>query len=153
MGLDLDLFLILLLPICMMVILPISIVLIVSLSNKAKYNKKIAFFEKCVENGVEITPELMIDKNKKNLSPRATLKTMLLNRLNAGIIVLLIGIGFIIWHCFNHLNNAMITGAIVLIAVGIGLIVWYIAGKKMLAEDIRDEAETPSSPENAPKAE
>ena len=69
-----------LVPIFVVVILPVSIVLIVSLSNKAKYNKKIAFFEKCVENGVEINPELLGTGHKTSSS----LKKDLLNKLMSG---------------------------------------------------------------------
>ena len=125
-----------LVPIFVVVILPVSIVLIVSLSNKAKYNKKIAFFEKCVENGVEINPELLGTGHKTSSS----LKKDLLNKLMSGIMFFLIGVGMLIWLSFNQLvNDVFVLCSIALIGVGIGMLVWYFVGRKMLAEDIQAE--------------
>ncbi len=128
-----------LLPLCIAVGLPIAIVLIISHNNKAKYEKKLSFLEKCVENGVEINPDL-VGQGKKSLSSKAILKTMLLNRLAGGICSLLIGIGLFISSVTFYTKDLFLPG-IALIAVGIGLLVWYFVGKKMLAEDIQAEQE------------
>ncbi len=137
-----------LLPACIVVVLPVAIVFIISFNNKAKYEKKFSFLEKCVENGVEINPDLIVDQGKKALSSKATLKTMLLNRLAGGVSFLLIGIGLFIWSVTFYIKDAFLLPAIALIAVGIGLLVWYFIGKKMLAEDIRDEKEALAQHEN-----
>ena len=132
----------LLVPIFVVVILPVSIVLIVSLSNKAKYNKKIAFFEKCVENGVEINPDLVGEAQKK-----ASLKTTLLNKLSTGIILLLLGVGLLILNLLSPIDDIFTLGAFALIAVGVGMLVWFVVGKKMLEEEIKAEQEQLSKQE------
>lgn len=132
----------LVLIVSIVVVLPIAIVLINSLTNKAKYEKKFSFLEKCIENGVEINPDLIIDKDK--LSPRANLKTILLNRLAGGVSFSLFGI---ILLTQNGTYESMFLG-IALTAVGIGLLVWYFVGKKMLAEDIQEEKEILAQKEN-----
>ena len=137
-----DFFVEFLLPVFVVVILPISIVLIVNLTNKSRYNKKYSFLEKCVENGVEINPDLLADGRKESLSSRATLKTKLLNRLTTGIILTLAGIGLLIWNLIADVDDSLTFVPIALIAVGIGLLIWYFVGKKLLAEDIKDEEET-----------
>lgn len=137
-----------LLPVCVVVVLPVAIVFIISFNNKAKYEKKFSFLEKCVENGVEINPDLIVDQGKKALSSKATLKTMLLNRLAGGVSILLIGIGLFIWSVLFHFKDIPFLSAIALIAIGIGLLIWYFIGKKMLAEDIKDEKEALALHEN-----
>ena len=139
-----DMLLEFLLPIFVVVILPVSIVLIVSLIYKDRYNKKIAFFEKCVENGVEINPELLGTEQKTSSS----LKKDLLNKLMSGVMLSLIGVGMLIWLSFNKLiNDVFVLCSIALIGVGIGMLVWYFVGKKMLAEDIEAEQEQLSKQE------
>ena len=142
-----DFFVAFLLPVCIVVVLPVAIVLIISFNTKAKYEKKFSFLEKCVENGVEINPDLIVDQGKKALSSKATLKTMLLNRLAGGVSFLLIGIGLFISSVTFYTKDLFLPG-IALIAVGIGLLVWYFIGKKMLAEDIKDEKEALAQHEN-----
>lgn len=136
----------LLLGVFIVVILPVSIVLICSLTSKAKYSKKISFLEKCVENGVEITPRLL-GENKKS---RSSLKIMLLNRLMIGIVALAFGIcmvinglgwmGFPLW-LLQGKGDLFFLMTIFVSAIGIGMLVWYFVGKKMLADDIRAEQE------------
>ena len=142
-----DFFVAFLLPVCIVVVLPVAIVLIISFNTKAKYEKKFSFLEKCVENGVEINPDLIVDQGKKALSSKATLKTMLLNRLAGGVSFLLIGIGLFISSVTFYTKDLFLPG-IALIAVGIGLLIWYFIGKKMLAEDIKDEKEALAQHEN-----
>lgn len=132
------------LPLCITFVLPVAIVLIVSLTNKAKYEKKFSFLEKCVENGVEINPDLIIDLAKKPLSSKATLKTMLLNRLAGGVTSFLFGITLLTQS--GTYESLFI--AIAMTAVGIGLLVWFFIGRKMLAEDIKDEKEALAQQEN-----
>ncbi len=139
----------LLLGIFIVVVLPVSIVLICSLTSKAKYDKKFSFLEKCVESGVEINPDLIVGQGKKSLPSKATLKTMLLNRLAGGTIFLLIGIGLFIWSILFHFKDIPFLSAIALTAVGIGLLIWYFVGKKMLAEDIQKEKEALAQQENS----
>ena len=125
-----------LLPVFVTVVLPVSIVLIVSLSRKSKYNKRIAFFEKCVENGIEINPQLLGEEQKTPSS----LKKVLLNRLMVGVIMSLLGVGMLIWSLMQEvIDDEFVLGAVALIAVGIGMLVWYFVGKKVLAEDIKAE--------------
>ncbi len=127
---------------CTAMLFVILLALIALCIDKAKYNKKFSFLEKCVENGVEINPNLLLDRGKKNLSSKATLKTMLLNRLSGGVIFLLTGIGSLYWSILGHFKDIPFLSSIALIAVGIGLLIWYFMGKKMLAEDIKEEEQT-----------
>lgn len=141
-----DMLLQFLLPVFVVVVLPVSIVLIVSLTNKSKYNKKISFFEKCVEKGVEINPQFL-EKNQKR---RASLKIMLLNRLMAGVTALVIGIlllvnglgglGWPLWMTKGS-GDAFFVATIIIFALGIGLLIWYFVGRKMLADDLQAEHE------------
>ncbi len=139
-----DFFVVFFLPLCITFVLPVAIVLIVNLTNKAKYEKKFSFLEKCVENGVEINPDLIVDLDKKPLSSKATLKTMLLNRLAGGVTFFLFGI--ILLTQGGTYNSLII--AIAMTTVGIGLLVWFFIGRKMLAEDIKDEKEALAQQEN-----
>lgn len=127
-----------LLPVFVVVVLPVSIVLITALTGKYKYNKKIAFFEKCVENGVEINPDLLGAEPKKT----AGLKIKLLNNLMSGVIILLMGVGILIWSLTrNQINDLFILTSMMAISLGIGMLVWYFVGKKVLAEEIKAEQE------------
>lgn len=133
-----DFFVAFLLPVSVTVILPVSIVLIISLANKLKYRSRFSFLEKCVENGVEIKPELLMDDKKKNISSVATLKTMLINRLVAGIILSLLGSCLLIWTLLHDRNDVLTFAVMGMLTIGIGLIIWFVIGKKMLSEDIAD---------------
>ena len=52
----------LVLIVSIVVVLPIAVVLINSLTNKAKYEKKFSFLEKCIENEWRSTPTLSSTK-------------------------------------------------------------------------------------------
>ena len=128
------------------VVLPIAIVLIVNHTNRTKYNKKFSFLEKCVENGIEINPELLDTKTKR----KSSYKIMLLNRLMVGIIALMCGFGLVIngigWMGFplwisQKTGDLFLLLTILMFALGIGMLSWYYVGKKMLAEDIKAEEE------------
>ncbi len=135
-----------LMPLFLCVILPVSIVLIVSLTSKSRYNKKIDFLEKCIENGVVINPELLGTEQKTSSS----LKKDLLNKLMSGVMLSLIGVGMLIWLSFDQLvNDVFVLCSIAFIAVGIGMLVWYFVGKKTLAEDIQAEQEQLSKQEES----
>ena len=141
-----DMFFQFLLLVFVVVILPVSIVLIVALTNKSKYNKKISFFEKCVEKGVEINPKLL----EKDLKRIPRLKIMLLNRLMLGIIAMGIGLGlllnglgglgFPLW-LVKDTGDIFFVATIIILAVGLGMLTWYFIGRKMLADEIKAEQE------------
>lgn len=131
-----------LLPFSIVVLLPIMIVSIITNFLKYKHEKKYSFLNKCIDNGVEIDPELFFDKDSKDIHSKAKLKIMLLNRLIFGIVLLCLGIGIFLLHfllnLFNPLTSLLEMSALGMIAVGIGLMTWYFVGKKMLAPELED---------------
>ncbi len=129
-------------PVVMFFVVAIVLIVFFFLTDKAKYNRKYSFLEKCVETGMDINPDLLLDRGKKNLSSKATLKTMLLNRLAGGIVFLLTGIGALYWSILGHFKDIPFLSSVALIAVGIGFLIWYFMGKKMLAEELKDEEQT-----------
>lgn len=125
-----------LLPVSIVVVLPVSILWIISRVNMAKFERKIAFFEKCIERGVEIDPKILGEERSK----KGSLKIKMLNRLMSGVMMLLLGIGLLVWTLVFSMDSRFIFVSLAPFAFGIGLLVWYFEGKKILAEEIKAES-------------
>ena len=134
-----------LVPIFICVVLPVTIVWLVSRAKQNETNKKAEIMLKAIEAGVPVDME-QFNTDKK--SPR-TIKQGLLEKLNGACITSLMGAGFLILgilravdpmfasHMF--LNKFWLPAGAVLLAVGIGLFISYVVGKKMLAKEIEAE--------------
>ena len=134
-----------LLPIFICVVLPVTIVWLVSRSKQNETNKKAEIMLKAIEAGVPVDMEQF---NTEKKAPK-TIKQDLLEKLSGACITTLMGIAFIGLYFFNEYgpgvpkgfffeNTAPVAGG-VLLAVGIGLFISYFAGKKMLAKEIEAE--------------
>ena len=134
-----------LVPIFVCVVLPVTIVWLVSRAKQNETNKKAEIMLRAIEAGVPVDME-QFNVGKK--SPK-TIKQELLEKLNGACITTLMGVAFVIWavigyfnpdftegRMFNHL--APVAGGVML-AVGIGLFISYFVGKKMLAKEIEAE--------------
>lgn len=133
-----------LVPICVCVILPVTIVWIVMKAKKNEVNRKSEILLKAIESGVAIDTNLF-----KTEQRHISTKERLLKRLTGACITTFIGIAFIISSCITwsrygyniHADNTqfpLLIGCI-LLAVGIALFIVFFTGKKMLAKEIEAE--------------
>lgn len=133
-----------LVPICVCVILPVTIVWIVMKAKKNEVNRKSEILLKAIESGVAIDTNLF-----KTEQRHISTKERLLKRLTGACITTFIGIAFIISSCITwsrygdniHTDNTqfpLLIGCI-LLAVGIALFIVFFTGKKMLAKEIEAE--------------
>lgn len=133
-----------LVPICVCVILPVTIVWIVMKAKKNEVNRKSEILLKAIESGVAIDTNLF-----KTEQRHISTKERLLKRLTGACVTTFIGIAFIISSCITwsrygdniHADNTqfpLLIGCI-LLAVGIALFIVFFTGKKMLAKEIEAE--------------
>lgn len=133
-----------LVPICVCVILPVTIVWIVMKAKKNEVNRKSEILLKAIESGVAIDTNLF-----KTEQRHISTKERLLKRLTGACITTLIGIAFIISSCItwsrygdnihtDYTQFPLLIGCI-LLAVGIALFIVFFTGKKMLAKEIEAE--------------
>ena len=125
-------------------VLPIITVWLVIRKKTNETNKR----TEIILSALEKNPELNVEEWLKKLAPKEKLiKEKLLTRLVWGIILLLIGGGFIAFGIYllcNHLGgsddpaSSFIIGGVVM-ACGIALTINYFAGKKYLAKEIEAE--------------
>lgn len=133
-----------LVPICVCVILPVTIVWIVMKAKKNEVNRKSEILLKAIESGVAIDTNLF-----KTEQRHISTKERLLKRLTGACVTTFIGIAIIISSCITwsrygeniHADNIqfpLLIGCI-LLAVGIALFIVFFTGKKMLAKEIEAE--------------
>ena len=130
-----------LVPICVCVILPVTIVWIVMKAKKNEVNRKSEILLKAIESGVAIDTNLF-NTEQRHIST----KERLLKRLTGACVTTFIGIAIIISSCITwsryddniHVIQLLIIGCI-LLAVGIALFIVFFTGKKMLAKEIEAE--------------
>lgn len=131
-----------LVPICVCVVLPVSIVWIVMKSNQNKANRQAEIMLKAVEKGAELNPEIFSFGKRDN----KTIKERLLEKFTAGTIVGGIGLAIMIILAVQsagnsnaqlsdeHTSGLVIAG--ILLAIGIALLISYYVGRKELAKEI-----------------
>ena len=138
-----------LVPIFICVVLPVTIVWLVSRAKQNETNKKAEIMLKAIEAGVPVDME-QFNTDKK--SPR-TIKQGLLEKFNGACITSLMGLAFLIFAIIRNFNpdfgggnmifqDLLLPAGAVMLAVGIGLFISYYAGKKMLATEIEAEEKT-----------
>lgn len=134
-----DLFVSFGIPVSICVVLPVLIIWLLTRSRKHMMDKKVEFMIKCVENGVEVDPNIF--ENGKRQS--AGLKKALLNRLAAGVICVIAGAAIMVISFISDMEwiYGPLTAAFVILAVGVGMLVWYFVGVKFLKEEINAEQE------------
>lgn len=129
-----------LVPIFVCVILPVTIVLIVSLVKRAEINRRAEVMIKAIENGTSIDPELLKPaKKEKSAAER------LIDRLTGALVTGFMGIAFLVIggvHCyrtpdwdFGDLPALLLLVGAILLAVGIANYIAYQTGKKILAKE------------------
>lgn len=133
-------------PIFVCVVLPVTIVWLVTRAKQNETNKKAEIMIKAIEAGAPVDMEQF---NSARKSPR-TIKQDLLEKLNGACITGLMGIGFLVFgivRTYNpdfgglgsHFGRFLLPAGGIMLAVGIGLLVSYFVGKKMLAKEIEAE--------------
>jgi membrane protein CcdC involved in cytochrome C biogenesis len=133
-----------LVPICVCVILPVTIVWIVMKAKKNEVNRKSEILLKAIESGVAIDTNLF-----KTEQRHISTKERLLKRLTGACVTTFIGIAIIISSCITwsrygnsiHADNIQfpLLAGCTLLAVGIALFIVFFTGKKMLAKEIEAE--------------
>ncbi|MBR4734693.1 MAG: hypothetical protein IK052_01245 [Bacteroidales bacterium] len=129
-----------LIPIFICVVLPVTIVWLVTRARQNEINRRTEVMLKAIENGQEIDPNLFnnVRKNPKSV------KQELLEKFNGACITSLMGVAFLVMSLVPGINigdfqSLMVPAGFVMIAVGIGLFISYFTGKKMLAAEIDAE--------------
>ncbi len=124
----------LLLGLGMCVIMPIVIVWIVMNAKSKATSEKFSLLHKAVEHGIEIDPEILVDRKAAD-----NLKMRLLSKLQWGIIFSTVGLIIFmsdIW-CFDPgVEGEFVLLSGILFALGIGFLVAYFVGKKELQHEI-----------------
>ena len=134
-----------LVPIFVCVVLPVTIVWLVSRAKQNETNKKAEIMLKAIEAGVPVDMEQF----RKKKTPKS-IKQDLLEKLNGACITSLMGIAFLTFGIirlynpdFSIINSFfakfLLPAGGILLAVGLGLFVSYFAGKKILAKEIEAE--------------
>ena len=129
-----------LVPIFVCVVLPVSIVLIVSLRKWNSDNKRAEILTKAIESGREVDTERLVESLRDPKNRQYTEKDLLYARLLRGCIFTLVGIAlsvvYFLWpvNDIDELSFLMLVGAI-LTAIGIAyLIVYFVTRKEVLKE-------------------
>ena len=127
-----------LIPIAICVVLPVTIVWIVSRVRQNETNRKAEIMLKAIENGQTINPDIF-----KTSRPKGSIKKDLLDKLNGATITSLMGLAFLLIFLIKvktfGFDAFLPYAAGAMLAVGIGLFISYFAGKKMLAKEIEAE--------------
>ena len=134
-----------LVPIFVCVVLPVTIVWLVSRAKQNETNKKAEIMLKAIESGATV------DMNQFNTAKKKpqTIKQDLLDKFSGACITSLMGVAFIGLYFLNVYGHGLPKGLMfddlfpvaggVMLAVGIGLFISYFVGKKMLAKEIEAE--------------
>ena len=136
-----------LIPIFICVVLPVTIVWLVSRAKQNETNKKAEIMLRAIEAGVPVDLSQFNDDKKK---PNKTIKQELLEKLNGACITSLMGAAFLTFGIVRYFNPAfggedmfledlLLPAGAIMLAVGIGLFISYFVGKKLLAKEIESE--------------
>ena len=134
----------LLVPICICVVLPITIVWLVTRARQHATDKKTEIMLKAIESGASITPDFF---NKEN--EPGTIKERLLKKLSSGCVMSFCGTFLLASGIFTGIKfgwplkgspaSILTLAGGILLAIGIAYLVVYATGKKMLAKEIEAE--------------
>ena len=126
-------------PIGVCVVLPVMVVWLVFRSRNHIVDRKAEVLLKAIENGQDIDPEMFAsDDRSKNRSKRS-LKMNLLGRLQAGIILVIMGAGLVACAMLIPGKDSLLIIASILLALGIGFFVSFFVGRKWMEAEIKAE--------------
>lgn len=119
------------------VVLPVLIVWLNLKYRTQAINKKVELLSKCIENGIEIDPKILVNTRMKNSSTRKTL----LNKLATAIIFLISGLAILVISIVNDMTMVYgpMTASIIILSVGLGMLAWYLTGVKFLKNEMKKE--------------
>lgn len=122
-------------PIGVCVVLPVMVVWLVFRSRNHIVDRKADVLLKAIENGQDIDPEIFSTDNKSGRS----LKMNLLGKLQAGIILVIMGAGLFAGAMVIPGKDSLFIIASILLALGIGFCVAFFVGKKWMEAEIKAE--------------
>lgn len=122
-------------PIGVCVVLPVMVVWLVFRSRNHIVDRKADVLLKAIENGQDIDPEIFSTDNKS----RRSLKMNLLDKLQAGIILVIMGAGLVAGAMVIPGKDSLFIIASILLALGIGFCVAFFVGKKWMEAEIKAE--------------
>ena len=130
-----------LVPIFICVVLPVTIVWLITRARQNETNRKTEVMLKAIEAGATIDANLF-----KNSKDSLTIKERLLKGLTGGCIFSLMGVVFTIIGIVNrnmaHDNDALTIPVLfggIFFAIGVALLVVFFVGRKMLAKEMEAE--------------
>ncbi len=113
------------------VIMPMAIVWIVMNAKSQATKEKFSLLRKAVEQGIEIDPELLVDKSAKD-----NLKMRLLSKLQWGIIFTVVGVLLFVFRYIEIGDEFFSLIACGFLALGLGFLVTYFVGRNDLKHEI-----------------
>lgn len=145
-----------LIPILVCVVLPITIVWIVSRTRQNETNKKAEIMLKAIESGAQVDPNYFKPSGKQAKKQTLLIKQDLLDKLTGACITGFIGLGFVTLGVIRAVNPSFggglwmcewwLPAGGILLAVGLGLFISYYVGKNMLAKEIEAEERNLGAP-------
>lgn len=140
-----------LVPICICVVLPVTIVWLVTRARQNETNRKTEIMLKAIEAGAVIDADFF---NKATKQQSKTIKEKLLSRLTAACVLTLMGIIFIAREILLTTGSCQDEGPHmvlplaggILLAIGIAQFIVYFIGKKMLSKEIEAEEKSLGTP-------
>ena len=126
---------VLLIPICICVVLPVMIVWLVTRARTKRTEKKMDVLMKAIENGAEVDQNMFVETTEGK--PKSV-KMELLNKLGTGVMLSLMGLVFIVLAACNVQAFPAwgYYAGIPLLAVGIGNLVSYLYGLRFMRPEI-----------------
>lgn len=129
-----------LLPVCICVLLPVSIVTLVMMASRHEADRKAEVMLKAIESGQNV-PADYFNSNKKTDAPK-TLKERLLKRCHAGCVCTGIGIAFLavgLINQFGQPSKYVGVGGALLLCIGIALLASFFISKHELHDELEAE--------------
>ena len=139
---NLDVLLEVILPLCVCVVLPVSIVWICAAYRRMNVNRKAEVMMKALEAGISCDVDSFIyDKKEQKRREEAakSLKIKMHDRIKTGFTLVAVGGAFLIWYLIDRSNFELFVGAL-LALLGAGFTASGFIGRKMFADEI--DAET-----------
>ena len=125
-------------PIGVCVVLPVMVVWLVFRSRNHIVDRKAEVLLKAIENGQDIDPEMFASDDRSKRTKRS-LKMNLLGKLQAGIILVIMGAVLVAGAMVIPGKDSLFIIASILLAIGIGFCVAFFVGKKWMEAEIKAE--------------
>ena len=135
-----------LVPVAICVILPISIVAIVVGKKRHEMNKRTEILLAAIEKNAELD----VDEYLRKMSPnKKTIKERLITKLLWGSVLSALGVAVLVYSLWMDILGGMPTRSLqgqymsgaTLLLVGLAIILVFFISKKMLADEMKAEAE------------